>query len=95
MGTIFIDIDGTLTEADRAHAKPILYRVERVKALMRAGNEIVLWSARGRAYAESFAKANGMEGIACVSKPSLLVDDNPTVRPLGSISMVSPQAFFG
>lgn len=50
MKTFFIDIDNTLchTEGtDYANAKPIPERIAVVNRLYEAGNEVVIWTARG------------------------------------------------
>jgi len=71
---VFIDVDGTL----------LLHKTKRVNADLLArirakqGHvDFVLWSARGRAYARSFAESAGIADlfVAIVGKPTCIVDD--------------------
>ena len=71
---VFVDVDGTL----------LLHKTRRVNADLLAkirakqGQvDFVLWSARGMAYAKSFAQAADIEDLFCaiVAKPTCIVDD--------------------
>ena len=71
---VFIDVDNTL----------LLHKLKRVNADLLAkirakqGHvDFVLWSARGRAYAKSFAQAADIEDlfVAIIGKPTCIVDD--------------------
>jgi hydroxymethylpyrimidine pyrophosphatase-like HAD family hydrolase len=92
---IFIDIDGTLTDSPESGGKPLVDRIEKLKLLIHKGQEVVLWTGNGTAYAKKFAQDNGIVGAVCVSKPHILVDDNPNIRPLGRIKVLDPATFFG
>ena len=78
---IFIDIDGTLTSADVRGGKPIDKRIESVKHMIEQGTPVVLWSANGTDYVKKFADTHGIHPLVCIGKPSLIIDDNPTIRP--------------
>lgn len=92
---LFIDIDGTLTDSPEYGGKPLIDRIKKIKYLISQGHEIVIWSGNGTAYAKKFAQDNDIVGtVCCIAKPTLLVDDNPTIRPLGRIKVVDPTTFF-
>ena len=89
----FIDIDGTLTEdPENAFGLPRYGRIEIVRQMIHSGEEVVLWSARGRSYVYTFAQKHGLQRALCISKPSRIVDDNPTIRPM--LAVETPEAFF-
>lgn len=90
----FIDIDGTLTAADRAGAGVVETRVARVREMIGAGQPIVIWSALGTEYARAFCAQHDIQPLAAIGKPSRMVDDNPTVRPRGRMPVVAPEDFF-
>lgn len=78
---IYIDIDGTLTDNNlHRQGAPELKRIQRVKELIAAGNDVVLWSAGGNEYAEQFAKEHGLQVIAALGKPGFCIDGNPNIR---------------
>jgi hypothetical protein len=90
---IFIDIDGTLTsEAHKGDGPALVGRIEHVRRLIRSGAEVVIWSARGTAYARRFAKAHKLKCTA-IGKPSLCVDDKPAIRAAG-LWVRSPEDYF-
>jgi hydroxymethylpyrimidine pyrophosphatase-like HAD family hydrolase len=94
MATVFIDIDGTLTDQpDKAGGRAIESRLRGVRKLIANGIEVVLWSARGAPYVREFARANSIRGVTCVSKPSVVVDDNLEIRP-GGLYVVAPETYF-
>jgi hydroxymethylpyrimidine pyrophosphatase-like HAD family hydrolase len=79
---IYCDIDGTLTEDGHAPwGKPRIDVIWKLKDAIAAGYTVVLWSACGKKYCEDFAKAYHIFGLhGCLSKPSLIVDDNKQIR---------------
>ena len=71
---VFVDVDNTL----------LLHKTKRVNADLLAKirakqgqADFVLWSARGRVYARSFAQAAGIEDlfVAIIGKPTCILDD--------------------
>ena len=68
-----IDIDGTLI-CD-GHVNKDL--IELAKQKREEGFDVILWSARGRAYAERVARDLGIENVFSfiISKPGFIVDD--------------------
>lgn len=89
----FIDIDGTLTESAAAGGVAIPSRVASIRARIERGELIVIWSGTGTEYARQFAGAHGLKPLAAIGKPSLCVDDCPTIRP--RLDVASPEEFFG
>ena len=77
---IFIDVDGTLVkwskrgEGYRARLNTQL--VERLKA-EGDGADLVLWSRRGRIYAQGMADKFGVADLFCaiIGKPTSIIDD--------------------
>ena len=93
---IFIDIDGTLTDAPGKQGGKVLPdRIKTVRSRIAAGQEIVIWSGGGTAYAKAFAVKHGLSGATCIGKPSIVVDDNPDIRPRDRMIVASPDEFFG
>lgn len=92
----FVDIDGTLTDLPTKKWGLVdRRRLQYLRDLIRDGREIVLWTGGGTAYAKAFAKRYDFEPAICIGKPSLVVDDNPTIRPAGRMRIISPAEFFG
>lgn len=92
---IYIDVDGTMTE-DGAHAWGSVRQdvVDRVRELIESGKLVAIWSARGEKYAREFAEKNGLgRARFFLSKPSMLVDDNPRIRDPERMVMLSPDEF--
>lgn len=81
--SIYCDIDGTLNDNPTGGGKAIPSRVNRIKELISMGHEVILWSAGGAANAEQFAKANGINAKYYLTKPHIVIDDNPRFRPRG------------
>jgi len=80
---IYCDIDGTLTDKPHhSHGAPRPDVIQRLKDAIKLGHEVVLWSGRGSTYVKSFAIQYGIDAIACLSKPTLVVDDKPDIRHL-------------
>ncbi len=77
---IYIDIDGTLTTTPYTKdGEVILTRINAVKDLINAGQEVVLWSGNGTEYAKEFATRHGLCAV-CIGKPDYCIDDNPKIR---------------
>ena len=92
---VYIDIDGTLThEAHSPWGKPHEYRLERVRVMLAAGEQVVIWSANGEKYARAFAARYGLDGALCIGKPGKCVDDNPTIRNRNVMPILTPEEFF-
>lgn len=68
-----IDVDGTLVTDGRLNQSV----AKLAKDKKDQGMDVILWSARGRAYAEAVAKKHGLEDCFTfiVSKPGFIVDD--------------------
>jgi hydroxymethylpyrimidine pyrophosphatase-like HAD family hydrolase len=82
--TIFVDIDGTLTEHPMAPwGLPRVDVINKIKSLIAEGHEIVLWSAGGTQYAKDFAERYGIKPLVCVGKPRLAIDDKSDIRSGG------------
>ncbi len=71
--SIFIDIDGTLISRGVLNETIVTF-CKRKKA---EGFDIILWSARGREYAETVAAMCGITDLftAIIGKPGYVVDD--------------------
>ena len=68
-----VDVDGTLIINGRVNQA----MVESVNKALADGYQIIVWSMRGRAYAEAAAARVGLTGddVQCCSKPGVIVDD--------------------
>jgi hypothetical protein len=67
-----VDVDGTLITSQGVN--PTL--VEEIRERHADGFDVVVWSMRGRAYAERAAEAAGISDlVVCISKPGYIVDD--------------------
>ena len=82
--TIYCDIDGTLTsDPHSAYGKPRPDIILKLKeAIELYGYDVVLWSGRSADYVKAFAEEHGINAIACLSKPNLVVDDKSEIRHL-------------
>lgn len=81
-GSIFVDIDGTLTaDGEVPWGEPRGDRIAELKRLIEIGVDVVIWSGRGKSYAEKFAERYGIYPVLCLAKPDLIIDDNPNIRP--------------
>lgn len=71
--SIFVDIDGTLIS--RGKLNHII--IEYCRHKKAEGFDIVLWSARGREYAEDIAAKFDLAGFftAIIGKPGYIIDD--------------------
>ena len=91
---LFVDIDGTLTDSPTQGGQVLLARLAELRALIAAGREVVLWTGGGTGYAQAFAELHGLRPSVCVGKPSVAVDNCPTIRPAGRLRIVAPEDFF-
>ncbi len=102
---IFIDIDGTLTDKPNQGGKVLLDRIAYIKRLVKEGRQVVVWSGGGTRYAVEWVQANGLDDLHdefgwdsgdlfAIGKPEVIVDDNPYIRPLGRMLIMSPKDFF-
>lgn len=91
----YIDIDGTLTQEDRKNAPLRPGATTLIRKLLDRGDDVVLWSANGRAYADAFWRKHAMfVGIRFptpMSKPDVIVDDNPNIRPKHVLGRWTPE----
>ena len=89
---LYCDIDNTLTAEDKRDAAPVPERIARLKRLIDAGVKVVLWSMSGQDYATRFAQRHGINAVACLRKPSMIVDDRaPLFRPANRLKIVLPE----
>lgn len=87
---IYIDIDGTLTTTPHdGWGEIVEERLDAVKALIEAGELVVIWSARGDEYAKEFVKKHNLKVHAALGKPKYCIDDKPTVRG-GGMTVLPP-----
>jgi len=90
----YIDIDGTLTwSAKRPWGRPRRAAIRKLKYLLEIGERVVLWSGRGEAYAEQFAKKYGLLVAACLAKPTYIVDDESNIRSPKVMFRATPKEF--
>lgn len=91
----FIDIDGTLTYSpDTSWGQPRRARIEYVKELVAAGNEVILWSARGTEYAKAFASMHGLKDhVVAIGKPQRIVDDKCDYKPAKGVTWAANTFF--
>ncbi len=69
---IFVDVDGTLISHGRLNEAVVDY----CQKVLRMDYDVVLWSARGRRYAEAVAKKHGLDFFtAIIGKPGYIIDD--------------------
>ena len=98
--TYYVDIDGTLTTKQRRYwwRQPNGIRedvVAKVRALIADGHEVILWSG-GTGYAKRAAREMGIDGVTCIGKPNVLVDNER--RRWGNRlknRMITPEDFVG
>jgi hydroxymethylpyrimidine pyrophosphatase-like HAD family hydrolase len=74
----FVDVDGTLTykQCSRSIDKVPLRSdvINLVKKLITEGHEVIIWTGN-TGYAKRVAKTLGIDAIACVGKPDVIVDN--------------------
>ena len=69
---IAVDVDDTLIR----HGQPNPSLVTLIRDRAAVGWDVIVWSMRGRAYAQAAATVCGIaELVVCVSKPGVVVDD--------------------
>lgn len=91
---IFIDIDGVMTDLPtKKWGNPVERVIDKVKFLIKANNEVVIWSGGGTKYCKEFCEKYGIVGAICIGKPHLIVDDNPNIRPKGRMPIIGPKEF--
>lgn len=91
---IYCDIDGTLTD-DPEHrwGSVRAEMLERLDEYARDPNyRLVLWSGGGEEYVREFARKYRIKADAYLSKPHVVIDDNPAIRDW---SLKSPEEFRG
>lgn len=89
---VYCDIDGTLTDLPtKKWGSPDMAAIEGLKDIIADGFEVVLWSGGGSQYAREFAEKYGIEAIARLGKPSVVIDDNSHIRPIQRIAVVNPK----
>jgi len=78
---IYVDVDGTLTRKDMRNsidnAEPRQELIDKLLALVEEGHSLVLWSTRGRKYAQRAARKFGLPAVACCGKAHIIIDDKP------------------
>ena len=69
-----IDVDGTLIDSRMSLNAKV---ADLAKAKRGEGWDVILWSARGRRYAQAVAEKHGIEDVftAIIGKPGFVVDD--------------------
>lgn len=93
----FIDIDGTLTvDGENANAEILADRLAMIRTRAISGQEFIIWSARGRRYAEAFCIKHKLlfSNVVACGKPGLVVDDKADIRPPGKMVVISPEEYF-
>lgn len=87
---VYVDIDGTLTDAPgTAWGQVRAGALDVVRALCKQ-REVVVWSGRGTAYAKAFCEQHGIKPVAALGKPGLCFDDNSVIRPTG-LAVATPE----
>jgi hypothetical protein len=93
-GWIYCDVDNTLTIEDVPCAEPRVEVIRKLKAAIKKGWKVVLWSACGQEYCREFAKKHDIQGLeACLSKPWRIVDDNKEIRSHRHCPRLYPDEF--
>jgi len=90
---VCVDIDGTLTDKGTKGGNVIPERIAKLKQMIAAGKQIVVWTGGGTNYAQWFCRENGIYGVVAIGKPEFCVDDNPLIRPR-SLKVQTPEEFF-
>ncbi len=77
----FIDVDDTLVRSAGSKRFPMQRMIERVRELHTAGMRLYCWSSGGAEYAHRSAVELGLGDcfVGFLSKPDLLIDDQPPV----------------
>lgn len=95
--TIYVDVDGTLTSKQQGRsafkAPPRQDVIDKVKNLIAAGHEVVIWTGNTR-YAHKVCELYGIPAVAAVRKPDLIVDNQlRRTRLRLSNKVVTPEEF--
>lgn len=85
----FIDIDNTLTTGRQMWSSPNAKMMAKVKALIDAGHEVIIWSTGGTVYAKDFCEYHDLKPCTALGKPNFVVDDNPKFHK----TIISPKEF--
>jgi len=97
--TIFCDIDGTLTMKSARSLVPRKNAIAQIKKLIaQKKDDAIVWSGKGKAYAERFCAQHGIRPSAIIGKPDVVIDDRETprqrVRWCGHpVTYISPEDF--
>jgi hydroxymethylpyrimidine pyrophosphatase-like HAD family hydrolase len=88
---VYCDIDGTLTtNPANGWGPPCPKVIASIKEAIDAGHDVILWSARGKSYAEMFANKHNLNVTSCQSKPDVIIDDNLDLRPQNRLWKFTP-----
>ncbi len=91
---IFVDIDGTMTDAkDKSAGAARNDVIEKVKQLISDGYPVYVWSGNALDYSIAFCKRHGICPCGILPKPNLIVDDNPNLLPPSRIARWTPEEF--
>jgi len=95
MAYIYVDVDGTLTDDGAGGGDPRLNVIDKVKRLIEDRHTVIIWTGGSINAARKLCDTHGIRPIAILHKPSVMVDDNPNVRPCFEISkgVISPEQF--
>ena len=89
----FCDIDGTLTyNGGEGWGTPNWEMIGAIRELAKE-ESVVLWSARGRKYAQLFNDKYSIGAEFCIGKPNMIIDDTATIRPPNLMFTFTPAQF--
>ena len=71
--TIYVDCDGVLLLGHRINHT----LVSKLHRMQSEGWDLVVWSARGREYAQVIASQSQLFRVTCIGKPTIMIDDRP------------------
>lgn len=89
MERYFIDIDQTMTKGK----KPRWGVIQRVRQLIATGAHVTIWSGGGERYVRRKCEEWGVVPTMMISKPTVIVDDNPDVFYAPRCRRITPEAF--
>lgn len=73
---IYCDVDGTLTlKPHHPWGPPNEQMIDAIKRRIDSGDQVVIWSARGQRYVETFCAKYGIDAWMMLSKPDIAIDD--------------------
>ena len=90
--SIYVDLDGTLTDYEHRGGNPIISRIKRIKEFIAQGHNLVIWSSNQVDYVKEFCKTNNITGATMLGKPHLLFDDVPKIHPYLMDRVIKPSA---